>query len=238
MEDDLMRIFIGDKVKSLIEILKLPEEQAIEAKMVSKSIEEAQSRVEGLNFDLRKHVLEYDDVMNKHREVIYKKRKEILEKSQKGELSSLILDIVKKSGHSEKDYEKRREEIGKDNIGQVEKVIPLRIIDMLWIGHLENMEYLRDSVRLRAYGNKDPLVEYKKESSKMFKKLLVGIDSAIVTTLLKAKITLGQPPESTHHEHNRAHESSKDKPGRNDPCPCGAKHPDGRPKKYKHCHGK
>jgi preprotein translocase subunit SecA len=229
LEDDLMRIFIGDKAKSLIEMLKLPEDQPIEANLVSKAIEEAQSKVEGLNFDLRKHVLEYDDVMNKHREAVYKKRKEILEKSEKGKLHSFILEMIKKAGFSEQDYEKRKEEIGKENIAQVEKIIPLRIIDMLWIGHLENMDYLRDSVRLRAYGKADPLVEYKKESYKMFKKLLAGIESAIVNTLLKAKIA--QPkPETIHSQtasHN--HRGPKDKPGRNDPCPCGSG------KKYKKC---
>jgi len=241
LEDDLMRIFGGDKIKSLMQFLKVPEDEAIEANLVSGAIESAQAKIEGMNFDLRKHVLEYDDVMNKHREVIYKKRRETLEKSEKKELSSLILEMVKKAGYSIEDYEKKEKEIGEKNMRQVEKIVSLRTLDMLWMDHLENMEHLRDSVRLRAYGQQDPLVEYKNEGHKMFQQLLSMLELGIAHTILKARlqkpveapaVTSSVPRASTSH--NRKSE----KVGRNDPCPCGAKKPDGRPLKYKHCHGK
>jgi len=233
LEDDLMRIFGGDKIKSLMGLLKIPEDQPIEAGMVSGAIESAQSKIEGMNFDARKHVLEYDDVMNKHRGVIYKKRKEFLEKSQKGELKQDILEMVKKNDLSQADYEKREKEVGEENMRQIEKVVSLRVLDMLWMNHLEEMESLRDSVRLRAYGQRDPLVEYKSEGHKMFQRLLGILESSIANTILKANITK-EPAPATQTVGSKP----KNKLGRNDPCPCGAKHPDGRPIKYKHCHGK
>ncbi|MFH1462546.1 MAG: preprotein translocase subunit SecA [bacterium] len=169
LEDDLMRIFGGDRIKSLMSALKVPEDQPIAANLVSGALESAQGKIEGMNFDLRKHVLEYDDVMNKQREVFYKKRREILEKSQVEDVNSkeglrfYILELIKKAELKEEDYEKKEKEIGEDKIRQVEKIVCLRILDMLWLEHLESMDHLRDSVRLRAYGQKDPLVEYKSE---------------------------------------------------------------------------
>jgi len=228
LEDDLMRIFGGEKMKSLVEMLKLPEDQPIEAGLVSKAIGEAQSRIEGLNFDIRRRVLEYDDVMNKHREVIYKKRKEILEKAKEGQLSSLILEMFKTAGLSKKDYEKKKNEIGEKNMDLIEKVLSLRVLDMFWLNHLEDMEYLRESVRIRAYGNKDPLLEYKKEGYKMFKKLLKSAELVIVNSLLKSNI---KPADSQAVTPQAKSETlkGKEKIGRNDPCPCGSD------KKYKRC---
>ena len=234
LEDDLMRIFGGERIKSLVETLKVPEDQPIEANLVSRAIEESQSKIEGLNFDVRKHVLEYDDVMNKHRESIYRKRKEILEKADKKELKPLILEMIKKAGLPQKDYEKKEKELGSENMRQTEKTLYLRMLDMFWMSHLENMEYLRDSVRLRAYGKKDPLIEYKSEGHKMFKKLLSAVELAVANTILKVKLT----PAPTQQTRGGQAAPAKRKVGRNDPCPCGATHPDGRPKKFKHCHGR
>ena len=227
LEDDLMRIFGGERINKLATTLKVPEDEPIEAGLVSRAIEEAQSRIEGNNFDLRKHVLEYDDVMNKHREAIYRKRREILDKSQKGNLSSLILEIVKKAGYSKEDYDKKEKEVGVENMRQIEKLISLRVLDMSWMNHLDNMEHMRDSVRLRAYGQRDPLVEYKREGHKMFKNLLSDIELTIANTIFKAKIA----PASAVSQQTRRHESAsgKNKVGRNDPCPCGS----GR--KWKRC---
>ncbi len=233
LEDDLMRIFGGDRIKSLMGLMKIPEDQPIEAKMISGAIESAQSKIEGMNFDLRKHILEYDDVMTKHREVIYKKRKEILEKN-KDDLKFYILEIVKRYGGKEEDYTKKEQEIGADKMRQVEKVVTLRILDMLWLEHLENMEYLRDSVRLRAYGQKDPLVEYKSEGHKMFKKLLEMIESGIANTILKASLSV--EPHGPQNQPGLPAEARRAKAGRNDPCPCGKKDPKtGKPIKYKKC---
>ena len=240
LEDDLLRIFGSEKIKSLMDVLKIPEDQPIEARMVSGAIESAQSKIEGMNFDLRKHILEYDDVMNNHRGVIYRKRKDILEKSQclnpndQNSLRAQILEMVKKAGYTEQDYEKKEKEIGMENMRQVEKIISLRTLDMLWMEHLENMEYLRDSVRLRAYGQQDPLVEYKNEGHKMFQQLLITFETNIAQTILKVSLTPAQPivqaPASSVNSSAPNYASgARDKPGRNDPCPCGSG------KKYKKC---
>jgi len=217
LEDDLMRIFGGDKIKALMETLKIPEDQPIEAKMISKAIESAQAKVEGMNFDLRKHVLDYDDVMNKHREVFYRKRRQMLEKPP-------ILEIIKKAGFTEADYQKREKEVGEENMRQLEKLVCLQVLDAFWVEHLENMEYLRDSVRLRAYGQQDPLVEYKTEGHKMFKRLLEAIDTTIANTILKSELKFHPRPVLGR--------LGRKKIGRNDPCPCGSG------KKYKKCHGR
>ena len=232
LEDDLMRIFGGEKIKSLATMLKLPEDEPIEAGLVSKAIEESQSRIEGMNFDLRKHVLEYDNVMNKHREVIYKKRTEFLEKAQKKELTPLVLEMFKKAGLSKEDYDKKKKEVGNENMIKIEKAVCLKVLDTFWMNHLQNMDYLRDSVRLRAYGQKDPLVEYKKEGYKMFKKLLSSIDLSIANTMLRVSIAPAQRVVSNNNMSGRG----KNKPGRNDPCPCGKINPKtGKPMKYKKC---
>jgi len=227
LEDDLMRIFGGDRIKSLMDALKIPDDQPIEANLVSGAIESAQSKIEGMNFDLRKHVLEYDDVMNKHREVIYKKRREILEKAQNSTLKEQMLEIIKKAGHKEEDYIKKEKEIGEDKMREVEKIVSLRVLDAFWMEHLENMEHLRDSVRLRAYGQRDPLVEYKTEGHKMFQKLLGMIELSTADMIFKVSLV----PESSVQQQPVAYKP-KDSVGRNDPCPCGSG------KKYKKCHGK
>jgi len=270
LEDDLMRIFGGEKIKSMMDALKVPEDQPIQNKMVSSAIESAQGKIEGFNFDIRKHVLEYDDVMNKQRETIYKKRKNILTKKN---LQSDVMDMIKEEikkfvqFHSEKEinykeiaeisksiflvpdnleeelkkienperiserlielaeqsYGKKEKDIEEKNMRQVEKFVLLRSIDTLWMDHLDNMDYLRDSVRLRAYGQKDPLVEYKNEGIKMFRRLLETIQTTIVNTIYK--VSLGPVPP----QENFVRVGDKKSVGRNDPCPCGSG------KKYKKC---
>ena len=230
LEDDLMRIFGGERIKSLMGVLKIPEDMPIEANLVSKAIEESQSKIEGLNFDLRKYLLDYDDVMNIHRETTYRKRKEILIATNE-ELRERILNLILKAGFSKEDYEKKEKEIGKDKLPQFERFIFLRILDTLWMDHLENMEYLREAVRLRAYGQRDPLIEYKNEGHKMFKKLLSQMESAVSNTLMNAK--LAPTPAPTVRQ---VTQSGARKVGRNDPCPCGKIDPKtGKPMKYKKC---
>ncbi len=240
LEDDVLRIFGSERIKSLMTALKIPEDQPIEANLVSSAIESAQSKIEGMNFDMRKHILEYDDVMNKHREVIYKKRRELLEKAQKQQLKPQILEMVKKAGLKEEDYEKKEKEVGDENMRQIEKIVSLRTLDMLWMEHLENMEYLRDSVRLRAYGQRDPLVEYKNEGHKMFQRLLSTMESAIANTIFRVSLAPVPPPPVRSNQLKSAaisgYQRSKNKPGRNDPCPCGKINPKtGKPMKYKKC---
>jgi len=228
LEDDLLRIFGGEKIKYLMNVLKIPEDQPIEANLVSKIIEEAQSKIEGMNFDTRKHLLDYDDVLNKHREVIYKKRKELLQIVN----WKLKIENWLKSSEEKKVLEEKIKELG-ENFNSIAKFISLRTLDMLWLEHLENMEHLRDSVRLRAYGQQDPLIEYKNEGHRMFQQLLSIIELNIIRTILG--VSLKPAPSLIPKPYSL---ESKNKIGRNDPCPCGAKKPDGRPVKYKHCHGK
>ena len=236
LEDDLMRIFASDKIKSLMTVLKIPEDQPIEANMISGAIESAQGKIEGMNFDLRKHILDYDDVMNKHREIFYRKRREVLEKAQGSDLKTQILEIIKKHGYKEEDYEKKEKEIGAERMRQVEKVVSLRVLDMLWLEHLENMDSLRDSVRLRAYGQRDPLVEYKSEGHKMFQELLGRIEAGIANTILRVSLVKEDKSSSSSFATARVAEQPQKKVGRNDPCPCGKKDPvTGKPIKYKKC---
>jgi preprotein translocase subunit SecA len=223
LEDDLMRIFGGDRIKSLMTALKIPEDEPIQVGMISGAIESAQEKIEGFNFDARHHLLEYDDVLNKHREIIYKKRKEFLESP---DLKGKVLEMLKKAGFTEEDYNKKEKEVG-EQMRQMEKIICLRVLDMLWQEHLSYMDHIRDSVRLRAYGGRDPLVEYKNEGHKAFGQLLATIDANIAENILKAGITAQKSTPQSH-----AVESGKKEIGRNDPCPCGSG------KKYKKCHGK
>ena len=225
MEDDLIRIFGGDRLKGVLERFHIPENQAIESGLVANAIEGAQSKIEGFNFDARKHLLEYDDVLNKHREIIYKKRREVLEKSKES-LAEYVRNVALSQGYTTLNYEKREQEIGKDNMRQLEKIACLRAIDSLWVEHLESMEYLRDSVRLRAYGQQDPLVEYKNEGHQMFQRLLAGIDALTADFVMQASVTIHQPLAPV-----QGHITAGPKVGRNDPCPCGSG------KKYKKCHG-
>ncbi len=138
-------------------------------------------------------------------------------------------------------YKQKEKELGPELMKQVERLVMLNTLDNLWMNHLEDMEYLRDSVRLRAYGQRDPLVEYKNESRKLFKDLLLNFESQAATIILKI-----QPPPPGRGRASAAMTGGPPKPvgadfskvGRNDPCPCGATYPDGKPKKYKDCHGK
>ena len=237
LEDDLMRIFGGERMKSLMNVLKVPEDQPIETNLISRAIESAQAKVEGMNFDAREHLLKYDDVLNKHREIFYRKRREILAKSQK-DLRSYMLELIKKQGYQEEDYEKKEKEIGEiDDMRKIEKFVCLRTMDLLWMEHLEAMEHLRDSVRLRAYGQKDPLVEYKSEGHKMFQKLLSVVETSIGQSILRIKTKPSIPTEPIPVSQPVPRPlGSKKKPGRNDPCPCGKINPKtGKPMKYKKC---
>ena len=225
-----MRIFGGDKLKGIMEKFRLPEGEPIQHSMVSKAIESAQGRVEGFNFDARKHLLDYDDVLNRHRETLYRKRNEILKQQDPAELRSKIMAIVQKSGHTQEQYEKKEQEVGLENMRQAEKIIPLRVIDSLWVEHLENMEQLRDSVRLRAYGQQDPLVEYKNEGHKMFQGFLRTIDTLTTETIMNMKFSPASAPQQGAVSAGHPAQSML-KIGRNDPCPCGSG------KKYKRCHG-
>ena len=249
LDDDLMRIFGGDGMKALMERFNLPDDLPLENGIISKSIESAQSKVEGMNFDSRKHLLDYDDVLNKHREVYYQKRKDIITKEPE-DLKNYVLEIFGKAGFSGDDHAKKESEFGAETMRQVEKNILLRVFDMLWVEHLENMESLRDSVRLRAYGQRDPLVEYKSEGHKMFQELLGTMETTAANSIMKSsprpsagQASLSAKPQDPQLPKGEvdakiSNQNSGSKPGRNDPCPCGKIDPQtGNPIKYKKCHG-
>lgn len=217
LDDDLMRIFGADRIKSVMNTLNVAEDEPIESKMISGALESAQGKIEGFNFDARHHLLEYDDVMNKHREIIYKKRAEFLQNSP---------FEFEKYGITKEAFDKKETEVGKEGMAQIIKFVALKVIDTLWQDHLNNMEHMRDSVKLRAYGGHDPLVEYKNEGRRLFAGLLEEIDAEIAKNILTA---------SLNHGHNHIHQAPPatavhdGEVGRNDACPCGSG------KKYKKC---
>ncbi|KKS95691.1 MAG: Protein translocase subunit SecA [Candidatus Giovannonibacteria bacterium GW2011_GWA1_43_15] len=286
LEDDLMRIFASDKIKNLMGRFGIPEEEPIENKMVSSAIESAQGKIEGFNFDQRKHLLDYDDVMNKQRTALYSRRKKLLfAKSEELEEEALNLlenvlsrIVIAHTAGSQDEWDKKaieenilslvnsnadQEELHKkisessnaeelldylknyikasflkkkevvDGFAEALRIIMLQAIDTLWMEHLEAMEYMRSSVRLRAYGQKDPLVEYKNEGARMFKELEGHINVYIANLIFK--IGIQQMAPHSHLPTINVRSSTFDKNGeigRNDPCPCGSG------KKYKKCHGK
>jgi preprotein translocase subunit SecA len=148
-------------------------------------------------------------------------------------LKEKIIEIIKKNGFSEAEYKKKETEIGEEKMREVEKILSLKILDSLWMNHLEEMDHLKSSVRLRAYGQRDPLVEYKKESHGMFRRLIDEFESSLANALFKVQVSVKTNPEERKILENKEQSFKKaqplKKPGRNDPCPCGSG------KKYKKC---
>jgi len=225
-EDDLLRIFAGDQMKKLMEMLKVPEDQPIESGMLTKRIEEAQTKIEGSNFDARKHLLDYDSVLNKHREVVYKKRREFLEKNSE-DFRTYILDLAAR-GNAGEQYSQKEAQVGKDNMTQAARFIALKTIDFFWQEHLELMDNVRDATRLRAYGQQDPLVEYKNEANKQFRALLETVEANILQNLLNISNNAASAPQPQP----KKFAIDYGKVDRNDICPCGSG------KKYKKCCGR
>ncbi len=341
MEDDLMRIFGSDRMKMMMEKLGIPDDMPIENKLISNSIESAQKKVEGHNFDTRKHLVEYDDVINKHRQVIYKTRQNIIElfaeQSEASEIKSsrdLILEYVHKeleqvvsfhtltqksigdfnpqeiietlltifpitaeeektireylennkinNGHGERTslidylgelasakYDQLSAEINQSitlddqrwsAMQLIERGIILKSIDSLWVEHLTSMDKLRTGIGLQGYGQRDPLVEYKRQAFDLFNNLMSAIRKQIVYTIYKVSVAkkMAAPDKSQQHKvftekkagytpfqkevedrevenqilPSKPKDETGHKIGRNDPCYCGSG------KKYKQCHGK
>jgi len=298
LEDDLLRIFQGEKIKSYMDRFNMEEDVPIESKLITRAIENAQKKVEGHNYDIRKHLLEYDDVLNRQREVVYELRKLILSGQN---TKDLILDIVNEQiegisatfastkSTNEWDshailegihflfnhyldlsdsklkelgtqvalvayarqraqalYDEREARITPDLLRQLEQYIYLGAIDQLWKDHLLNMDHLKEGVGLRGYGQKDPLVEYKREGFALFKMMDDQVKTDVITKLYRVEITREeqvekmQPKKQAMSFHHGGDDSEvikepvrlqDDKVGRNDPCPCGSG------KKYKKCHG-
>ncbi len=314
LEDNLMRIFASDRVKSMMQRLGMEKGQAIEAGLVSKSIENAQRKVEAHNYDIRKHLLEYDDVANDQRKVIYSQRNDLLEAEDIQDTVEAIREDVVDSmfslhippGSVDEQWDtaglqkqlytdfgveapvqswldsdknlyeetlrdrvqeivagvlKQKEDmIGAPNMRRLERDIMLHVLDTEWKEHLASMDYLRQSVGLRGYAQKNPKQEYKREAFEMFEELLERIKHDVIAFLMRIQLQEQQqamaeleeqPPQEMEFSHPEAgnafaddeeevvdavvgetYQREGDKVGRNDPCPCGSG------KKYKHCHGK
>lgn len=220
LEDSLMRVFAKDTVKNLMGKMGIAEDEPIENRLITRSLEGAQTKIEGFNFDARKHVLEYDDVLNFQRNIIYTRRKKVLD----GDRES-IEEFLKGIEEAEKGFSevlnKKKEEFGEDRFYSLVQTVVLRSIDFLWVDHLEAMDYLRSSVNLRAYGQRDPLVEYKKEGLRLFKDL----EGALKHQVFHAISALNsEAPVSVETQNSPKVVTISDdsKVGRNDPCPCGS----------------
>ena len=183
--DDLIRIFAPKSLPNLMEKLGWPEDQPIEHSMVSKAIEMAQSKIEGYYFDMRKHILEYDDIINKQRTAFYKMRDDILMKEKEKQLIDYVKNIFneKRIAFPEEKLQQKIQTFDEEKLKATFKIFALRIFDSLWIEQIEKMESLRNSTSLRAYGGKDPLIEYKKESYYFYKELGENFKTLLVQNI-------------------------------------------------------
>jgi preprotein translocase subunit SecA len=237
LDDDLMRVFGGDGVKNMLTKLGMPEDQPIENRFISNSLEKAQARIEGFNFDSRKYTLEYDNVLNQQRESIYKRRRTML-KSTNEEVAAYLLDTFSPEPETVANLERvlKYPEVVKSLRAGV-----LQITDMLWMEHIESMDYMRSSVNLRSFGGHDPLIEYKREGLSMFKNMedrfhheLRAVINQLAELESKNQIqkVVNSSTDKTDEPKNEILDSTKfEGINRNDPCPCGSG------KKFKKCHG-
>lgn len=294
MEDELMRRFGSDNMKAMMERLGM-DDAPIESKLVSRAVETAQKRVEGNNFDARKQILQYDDVMREQREIIYKQRLEVLESENVREIvENMIKSAVERNVHAhtpedqvpedwdlkaiadylkgtvlnegivtektlygqdpeemielimekvKEAYDKKEAEFQAERMREFEKVILLRSVDTKWMNHIDQMDQLRQGIHLRAYGQNDPLREYRFEGFQMFEEMIASIEDEVAVYIMKAQIEQNlerkQVAEGKAIHASSGKEPEKKKPvrkgetiGRNEPCICGSG------KKYKQCCGK
>ena len=170
LEDKLMRVFAGDTVKNMMGKLGIPEDEPIQNKLITRSLESAQEKIEGFNFDSRKHVLAYDDVLSQQRNSVYDRRRTILTGDWNA-VADILDEYLAEDPELLRAAADRRAQLGDEAFEKAVRGVLLQSIDMLWVEHLETMEYLRSSVNLRAYGQRDPLVEYRKEGIRLFREM-------------------------------------------------------------------
>jgi preprotein translocase subunit SecA len=188
MEDNLMKVFATDTVKAMMGRLGIPEDQPIENGIITRGLENAQTRIEGFNFDSRKSVLQYDDVLTVQRSAVYERRRKMLVGSGE-EVKEVFAEMYEKADDEEKKaIEEKKKILGDEKFYEVVRSIILQTIDLFWVDHLEVMDYMRSSVNLRAYGQKDPLVEYKKEGLTLYREMQQGIEDQVITGLSKLEI--------------------------------------------------
>ena len=188
LEDNLMRVFATDTVRNMMGRLGIPEDQPIENKLITRGLENAQSRIEGFNFDARKSILQYDDVLSIQRNSVYDRRRKMLVGTTE-EVMQIFNEIYEFATDEEKTaIEEKRKKLGEEQFVNVVRAIILQTTDIFWVDHLELMDYTRSSVNLRAYGQRDPLVEYKKEGLRLFKEMQEAIRNQVLTSLSKLEI--------------------------------------------------
>ncbi|MEI7777727.1 MAG: preprotein translocase subunit SecA [bacterium] len=230
MEDSLMRIFASDTIKKMMGRFGIPEDQPIENYLITRALENAQSKIEGFHFDARKHTLEYDDVMNFQRKVVYERRRKILLGNLE-DIKNASEEIFKNATPEELEMiEKKKSEIGEERFYQGLKIVLLQTNDLFWVDHLEMMDYMRGSVNLRAYGQRDPLVEYKREGLRLFKEMQANIAAEVLRLLPLMSVSVQSQVMQNSKPIEILPNNTSDV-GRNDLCPCGSG------KKYKRCHG-
>jgi preprotein translocase subunit SecA len=247
LEDDLLRIFGGERVGKMMKTLNVPEDMPIESGLVTKAVNQAQEKVEGMNFDIRKHLLDFDDVLNKQRTAFYAKREKFLHADGTVLLTTIKELIAHFVGEGRKaTSEIKNEEAEKsfavleENISKLpEKLEPergafvaqhlVRLLDMLWVDHLENLEGLRETVNIRAYAQHEPLVEYRREAYLLYRRLESHFETMVAGSVFQIlDMDLGKAKMA---QEQRAAPPEAKNIGRNDPCWCGSG------KKFKKCHG-
>jgi preprotein translocase subunit SecA len=196
MDDSLMRVFGGERVQSLMGTFKIPEDQPIEMKMISKSLENAQSKIEGFHFDARKQVLAYDDVLNQQRQTIYVRRRALL-LGDETEVQAVMDELTSRLPEVAAVITDKEAEFGASTFTEVFRKVTLQLMDHLWVEHLEVMNYTRSSVNLRAYGQRDPLIEYRKEGVRLFREMQEALYERIAKVLpnLQPKVVEQQEAE-------------------------------------------
>ena len=292
LEDDLMRLFGSERIQGVVEKLGMEDDEPLEARMLSKSIESAQRKVEGNNFSIRKHVLQYDDVMNKQREVIYGERQKVLEGEDLGnEIRNMINQLIEEAverytaegkypeewdlagleaylksiipfDESEKIddienitknrledelkekaheiYDEKEQNIGSEQMREIERVILLRVVDTKWMDHIDAMDQLKQGIGLRAMGQQDPVRAYQIEGYDMFEEMTDSIQEDTLRNLFHIQVNervereqVAEPIRTNSPEDSEKNPVTLgEKVGRNDPCPCGSG------KKYKKCCGR
>lgn len=254
LEDDLLRIFGGDRIKRLMQTFNFPEDMPIESGLITKSLNQAQMKVEGNNFDARRHLLDFDDVLNKQRSAVYLRRLEYLSAGEEGRILEVVAPILqnfaaKSAAVLEQNQEISREEKeakikeADNKIKEIPTTVDklksamlgqhlVRILDTLWVENLEQLENLRESVNIRAYAQHEPLTEYRREAHELFKSLENNFEHLLWNSVFSIfSLDINEARQAAEKEAIKKAMPHGKEPGRNDPCPCGSG------KKYKKCHG-
>jgi preprotein translocase subunit SecA len=231
LEDDLMRVFGSGNIKNMMGRFGIPEDEPIESRIVTRALEGAQEKIEGFHFDTRKHTLQYDDVLSHQRSSIYSKRRRILF-GDDNLVEEVFNDLIALKPELGETIAKKEEMYSKEAVRHVFRIMMLQAIDTLWMEHLDQMEHLRNTVNLRAYGQRDPLVEYKKEGLRAFRNLETTLNNELIIFLenidgffaaqeaQRTQDFVQVIPESVSKQQDTIAGASK--VGRNDPCPCGS----------------